>query len=579
MLQFALLFASLLPVPAPQQSALVAEVSTNAVAAVSASRAVDADSAFAALVPADAFAVLRFDSLDELDRAITALGRVANQPLPLDAAALFAGPLECPGPIEDVDRRLPIGIALSIPPGALEPATTFLLPVADAKAYLTRLPRSTRKWAGERMGGYLALSQLDGYAAPALPSTLTARLPEGLVVARVDVQQLLRSFGPLVDAMMQEVRGELAREMRSDPMAALMLGGLPERFEELLDAVQRIDVVGSLDGARAELSLEVALDPLSALGRPAVHSDAFDVALAERLPERAMVRALANVDLAGIAGFYRDMFAAFGDDDITKQMPPETRASFQAVTAAVGRVDELMPLLGRSCGVAYDFTSDGIMGCAFVSSPEPRRLADTYGSVISDLMLLLEQEARGFSVSDPIERLLGGVAFTESRFRVDPSRMGPKGLPPGRAKEMQDVFDAIYGKDGTKLSMGVAGDLMVLGANADDATLLRAAGVARESTGTDALLARMTGASAGMWVQLDVARMTGFFARMSGESVSADADDAALEDLGFQVTSWGGVRDSNWFGGLSLDFEVLSRFVALVQSTGIGPGIEKSTRR
>ncbi|TAJ18311.1 MAG: hypothetical protein EPO68_08060 [Planctomycetota bacterium] len=576
MLQFALLFASLLSAPAAQQP--VAQPSAPLVEA-SARAFADADSAFAALVPADAFAVLRIESLDALDRAMTALGRVANEPLPMNASLLLAGPLQCPGPVQDIDRRRPLGIALSIPPGGMEPALTFLLPVADAKSYLTRLPRSTRRWAGERMGGYLALSQLDGYSAPAVASTLAAKLPDGVLVARVDAAQLMRSFGPLVDTFVQEFRVQYARQLRSDPLAAKFMGGLPDHFEDFVDAVQSLDVVCALEGERAEISLEIDLDPLSALGKPAAHRDGFDAALAKRLPDHAMVRTLAKVDLSGIAGFYRDMFAALGDDDIQQHMPPDARASFQALTAAIGRIDEIAPLLGRSCGIAYDFTNDGIMGCAFVSSPEPLRLADTYGSVISDLMQLLEQEARGFSVTDPVERSLGGVAFSESRFRVDPSQMGPKGLPPGRAKELQDVFEAMYGKDGTRLSMGVAGDLVVLGANAGDETLLRAAGIAHTSAGADPLLARMSGASSGVWMQLDFARIMGFFARMGTKPLPPEVNDTSLAALGFQVTSWGGVRGSSWFGGLSLDLEALARFVDFVEATEGGPGIKRSTGR
>lgn len=569
MLSFALLFASLLSVP--QQPALAVEPPARVAA--------ESDAAFAALVPADAFALLRFQSLDELDRAMTALGRAANEPLPLNATTLLAGPLECPGPVQDVDRGRPIGIALSLPPGAAQPALTFLLPVADAKSYLTRLPRSTRKWAGERMGGYLALSQLDGYSAPTVPSSLAEGLPAGVLVARVDAEQLRRSFGPMVDMFVQEFRVQYSRQVRTDPLGAKLFGSFPDQVEALVDSLQRVDALFALDGQRAEFAIEIALDPQSTFGKPAAHADGFDTLLAQRLPEQAMLRALADIDLQSVAGFYRGMFAVLGDDDLTRDMPPDARASFQALEAAVGRMDEIIPLLGRQCGVAYDFGTEGINACGFLSSPDPAKLAEAYGSVISDLMVLLEQEARGFSVSDPLERSLGGVAFTESRFRVDPSKMGPKGLPAGRAKEMQDLFEGVYGKDGTRLSMGVSGNLLLLGANASDETLLRATGAASNAGAVDPLLARMSGASSGVWLEFDIARLMGAFARLGPQPLPVDADDATLADLQLRVTSWGGARGSSWFGGISVDLDAVGRFVDFVETTNRSQTLQKPALR
>lgn len=569
MLQLALLSASLLC--APQSPAGVAETPPRTVSGT--------DAAFAALVPADAFALLRIESLDELDRAMTALGRVVNEPLPLDATVLLASKLQCPGPVQSIDHGRPLGIALSLPPGAPEPALTFVLPVADAKAYLAGLPRSTRRWAGERMGGYLALSQLDGYAAPAVPSTLTAQLPDGVLVARVDAERLKSSFGPLIDMFVQEFRVQYARELRRDPLAGKLAAGLPAALEDFIDAAQRLDFVCSLRGEHAEVSFELALDPASTLGKPAARLDNFDAALAERLPERAMLRTVANLDLGGIVGFYGEMFAALSGDEFTQQLPPDARASFQALTAALGRLDEIVPLLGRSCGLAYDFTSEGLNACAFVASPEPARLAETYGSVVSDLMVLLQQEARGFKVSEPVERVLGGIAFNESRFQVDPKQIGPKGLPPGRAKELEEVFAAVYGKDGTKLSLAAAGGLVVLGANASDPALLRAAGIERGPAAVDPGLARMHGAQCGVWLQLDFARIAGLFAHLGDAPVPPEVNDAALSALQFQISTWGGTRGSSWFGGVALELDALARFVDFVDATDGAPGIRKLTAR
>jgi hypothetical protein len=539
------------------------------------------ETALAALVPAEAFAVVRVASLEDFDRALDLLGRAVDEPMPFDAASLLSFVLGCPGPVERIDRQRPLCIAFALPPGGIEPAVTFVLPVDNASDYLGKLPRTARKWAGELAGGYLALSELPSYAAPAVPSALATSLPSGSLAASVDVARLMQSFGPMLEMGMQEFRRELELGTRSDPLQRELAGGIADSLEDLMDAVQRMDFAFTLAGPRAGFELDVALDPHSTLARSTSGGN-FDAGLVRRLPEAGCVRMVADIDTQALAATYVDLFAdKLADERITARMSAQERVQFEALRSTIGSIDSLIPLLGRSSAFAYDFGENGLSGCGLLSSPDPAALMAGYGAWMDQISQALPKQAASQLVVSPSERSVAGIAFRESRVRFElaaPAN-GRKASPAD--SEMQGLLDLIYGKDGLLLSTGIAGQNVIFGANASAADLERACGVGSTGSdaGLDAELACMNGASSGVWMQMDLGRVMQFATQMAVQTLPGAQLPVASEPLRFRLTGWGGARGERWFGGLSCDLDELAAFVNGAKTLFEAPGLMSAAAR
>ncbi|MBM3976939.1 MAG: hypothetical protein FJ299_08115 [Planctomycetes bacterium] len=543
------------------------------------------ETALASLVPAEAFAVVRVASLEEFDRALDQLGQAVDEPMPFDAASLLSFVLGCPGPVERIDRKRPLCIAFALPEAGIEPALTFVLPVDDASGYLGKLPRTARKWSGERAAGYLALSELPSYAAPAVPSALVTNLPLGALAARVDIARLMQSFGPMLEMGMQEFRRELERETRADPLQREMAGGIADSAEDFMDALQRVDIAFTLAGSRADLGLDLVLDPHSTLAQ-STSGGSFDAGLIRRLPEGGCVRMVADVDTQALAATYVDLFAdRITDERITARMSAEERVQFEALRSTIGSIDALVPLLGRSSAFAYDFGENGLSGCGFMSSPDPVALVAGCNAWMDQISQALPKQASSQLVVSSSERSVAGIAFRESRLRFELAAPA-NGRKASRAdSEMQGLLDLIYGKEGLLLSTGIAGQNVIFGANASAADLERACGLGSTGpdvgldAGLDAQLARMNGADSGLWMQMDLGRVMQFATRMAVQALPGAQAPVASESLRFRLTGWGGARGEHWFGGLSCDLDELAAFVAGAKAMFEAPGLMSSAAR
>jgi hypothetical protein len=519
-----------------------------------------ANSAFAALVPADAFAVLRLQSLDELDRAMTAFARAADKPLPFDASLLLGGMLECPGPVKQLERKQPIAIALTLPPGSTEPVPTFIVPVADAAAYLKELPVSARKWSGERSGGYLALSQLAGYVAPATPSPLALELPQGALAVRVDMLKVIEAFGGFIDMGMAEAEAGLSRQQAAgDPGAALVEPYL-ERVQEFLDSVLQVDLALALDGSQARLSTELRLDPDSPMGKPRAAAHTFDPRLLQRLPPDSPFRLVAHFDMPGMFDTAMEFFDTVASTLPTQGLRPEMYAQFEQLQLMVERFKGMSALFGNSLCAGYGFSSEGMTGCAVMESLDPAKLIDAYTDFFAELNAA-SAPLSGFAVTPLADRVVGSTTYRELRMSIDVAKLG-------NAPGLREMLESIYGKAGTRISIGESGPWMILGANASDESLLRAANASAANTfAVPAELVPLAGASSALWMQVDAAQMFEQSLALLPTSDRLPVDRGTFAGKHFRVSSWGGAVQSRWLGGLALDLGELESFVQGMKST------------
>jgi hypothetical protein len=541
-----------------------------------ASQAAKADE-IAALVPKDAFFVLRIASLDEAQAILRSLWQ-AFVPEEDAEAINLRELLQAVAPGADLtlvagDR--PLAIAFSLDATSQEPVPTAILPIADMDAYKASLPEPGAGAPAPLVrGSYVAHSQVPGYQPAAEAPALALGAPAGTLAASVDLETLIETFRPMIEMgldqaeQMMDMQAVPAAGMDPGEMIALYLDGV----RAVLDSAERLDL--SFAAPRGETdfgwSLSVAEgSPMAALAGAGPTSIRETAKLADGSAPMVM---LFGFDMAKSMALFESFF-----DAVLDVYPEPARADLRRYMDAQ---KELYPLFGSSMAISGSFDAKGMRFAYFMKPTNPEAFVEKYGEALGKA----GGSAMGIFIGELAQIEVEGLRVTQVSFNMDVAKLteamgaagGAAGDPEG-AEMMRSFLERMYPPEGMRLSLASRGEHAVMVLGGDDAFLrgaLRRLQVGGSPPPADLAraLERVGAAHPSFVMRFDVAAllagMSELFTPMLGPGVFPD-----VSDLSAPVTVYAGVEGLRWHGGSSSDSARMGALVRRLSQAGQAPAV------
>jgi len=211
---------------------------------------------FASLAPSGSFLWLQASSLDDLIAVGNQFSFWGGEGMDLEQGLKL---FPVAGVVEHIDRSQPIGLAVGFVEGSQTPGTTLVLPVTDRARVIQAFRASSEELEVFGLDEYVVASTLPEYVPGTGDSKLTTDLPEGQIVARVDVPVLLEGLGPMVTSGLSQMKGQIdlpadaggaGNEVEREMRLALIEG-----IETALQSAASLDLVLSQAGDEVDVSL------------------------------------------------------------------------------------------------------------------------------------------------------------------------------------------------------------------------------------------------------------------------------------------------------------------------------------
>jgi hypothetical protein len=166
------------------------------------------------------------------------------------------------------------------------------------------------------------------------------------------------------------------------------------------------------------------------------------------------------------------------------------------------------------------------------------------------------------SIEGPTEVQVAGAKAKQFRLKVGDEMLASMGSLPGAADSAQKVMQAMYGKDGLRVTVAPKSGFLVLVLGGDDAyanaSVTRAA--AGQTPPPSALgngLAKVAGQNPCFVMRLDVGALMGQVAKLVA---TAGMPTPSVDQPPFPVEFRGGIAERTWSGGIACDVSDLGRF-------------------
>jgi hypothetical protein len=528
---------------------------------------------FAALVPADAVVFVQFRSVDEL---LGFVGRFA----PLEYEE-FAAQFGIPGDVALVDRKGALGFALELSAQSMQPTPIFLVTTADATAFAESLGVAPEQVKSS--GSVVAVAMQGALGAPGDGAFLNG-LEDGLVTARVDLEQILQMFGPMATMMISMTETQMQQQMKeemaqqgagSPPIDPTEVMGMYFDFaRDFIESAARLELVLDVHGSEAELRgglWNKDGSPLAAWGKS---EDVDYEALARRIDAEGAVQAVQAFDFSGMLDklmpVYESMISAASDQG---DVPPEVSEAFHAYLEAIR---ELAPLMS-TCAMSIDFAGDGLRGSIAYDSIEPETVVKGWLGLLDNPAL----SALGVHTTAPESVERGIAKVTNFRTKIDAQKLvtafgGPD--QPEVLGQMEAVFAAVLGTDGLNVEVGTSNGAVLSVIGGDDGYRKGAWErlIAAKSSVPPALsssLEHIRGCNPAMAIHYDFGRLfdgiSTVVEKLDQLDPEAGEELGVLANLDFALSAWFGVDGSRWKGGLRIDLDEMQSLVqTLAESAG-----------
>ena len=524
----------------------------------------------AALVPADAFCFIEFESLNALDLCARDLIGVFDT---AKAEAFGMGELlaQMFGPEESfefIDPTRPVGLAWSLPEGHMIPLPTLIATFAPGDHVIADIVAQTRCPISHFQNGWLALSQHDGYAALGAPNELTSDLPRGQVRARINLRHVIDTYRDVIEAGLDQAEMQIDR-MADDPaMGGFDLVSIMELYFEgirlFLDGVDQVEVAAQIAGTEVgfETWLDVLEDSPLAVASAGEPTDLPEIAHTVD-PSAAMVMFLAldwdramtwlEPSLDTIVGFYPEDFG-------------------QLMKAQIESYSELYPLLGNSLAASGGFGPGGMRFAYTFDSTDAEAYIDGY----VEMMEAKLPEVSGFEIDGPYERTVGDVEVVEYTTIIGEEFYGlmlgqdVEDLTEEEIAAMRPSMDAMYGPNGLLLRLATSGKRLSMVMGGDDDWFTESYQRLENPEddlppALDRALERVGRANPAIVAHIDLARMFTQVWESIRELPGAERPDSLAEFDGVSVplTFWSAVDGPEWRGGAVFD---LARIADLMEA-------------
>ena len=224
-----------------------------------------------ALIPMDATALVRMDSLQDLESTVQTLAALIGPGLEdeLTLENLFSSmPPDFDPTWIDITQPWAIAVGKVDPMSGAEPAFCVLIPANDPQAIASALASELPSY--RVTGSYLGLSSAEGMYPNVDPnSPLLDRLPDGAIAGLIDLRPTLDEVGPMLKMFIGMGRGQMMSELQSDPsmpapLRALSVDGVNYVFDMAEDVVESVtELTFSLDmqGTLASTDIRIGFAP------------------------------------------------------------------------------------------------------------------------------------------------------------------------------------------------------------------------------------------------------------------------------------------------------------------------------
>lgn len=513
-----------------------------------------AGDAAARLVPDDAVALVRIESLAALAGLANAFQQLEGEVEPYTPARILAD-LPYPGPAENVDPARPVYFALAFTSDQPAPGMTWIVPLRAGVPH--GIDNSEGVLTLHAEGDYLAVTDRPGAARPGAPSPLVAALVPGVAALHLDLAALVARFRPLLDTGLRQAETMVASLPRDESLSFD-----PEAiFEWYLELAR--DTLASAEAL--DLALAHQGDALTLRGRYLVKEGSVQVAplyttvplapLAGWLDPEHPVQVLMNASPG-------DFLAQFeGLTEMALEIYPEPfRGDVErALELQRGLRDAFAPGLA----IGTDFTTEGVHLYYVLRAKEPARVSAG-----------IEEMVRAFDHGDGMvavgaaERLAvagfeGRVLPVELRHEAMQALLAGAGAEPPEelGREVEQAMDTLYGRN-LRLAIATRGELVALVlANNDSlvrADLERLARPALPASKVLALAEEIPAGAFGLVQHFDFGRTMGrMMAAMRGVM---DLPFGVFPELDFSFDLWGAVAEREYTGGARMDLAELLAF-------------------
>jgi general secretion pathway protein G len=316
-----------------------------------------------------------------------------------------------------------------------------------------------------------------------------------------------------------------------------------------MDSAETLDLAGSLQGDRTELSLAFTALEKSALADCGSKEKSGIGSLAKYLDPDASFSVVLGMDMSGImkrlGPYLANMMAMY---------PEAMRASLNSSMASFS---EIYGLLGTGLAVSGDFGETGMRGACYFRPKDPKALLEQYTKVFKELKM------PGVTVQGPEPVTVDGLSLSQFHVSVDPKAMtemaGDK-ADPALAEQMATMMKKIDGEKGMLLSYGAKGDEVVQVMGGDEAHLHRSLGALKDGghklpRDLQVQLDQVASFNPCFLARFDIARMITEFMSLADPAPSGDkaAKPKPPAAAPAPITIFGGVDGRVWRGGASWD--------------------------
>lgn len=395
-----------------------------------------------ALIPQDAFFVVRASSLGQLEDVSVAL------------AAAFAPGEDAPnlsegfvGHLSSLRKDLPAALAASLRGGEL--ITTLILPTGDAATMRSEMDAAPDSAAPINRGAYMGFC--DGREYRGGGAAFMQDFPAGTLAMRLDLAKIVEIYGPMIEMGLDQARmmidqglGEVAGN--GIDMEAIM-DVYFEAFDNLLLSAQILDISSSLTAG--ELTLEGALQvgPKSPMGRLASETRCDLVTMAKSIPvDGAMSTFVMGLDYGEFMAGYMELM-----EGLMSIYPEEMRVPMAGIMKAYSKsLSNAGPSIGGS------FSMDGGMNFSYLME------VDQPESTVADMRSIYankDWQNEMFNFDAPTDLSIDGVAGFESIMHMDMETLMAGELGD---QEMVSLMDSLYSPYGLPVWIGSTEEHLVI---------------------------------------------------------------------------------------------------------------------
>jgi hypothetical protein len=444
-------------------------------------KAVEPPSALVELMPAGAVAIVHVPSLPALEDDIRRLVAAVDEKQAGEVA--IADVIESMPGLDpsDFDLTKAASLAVTMDPSGRGPGMTAILPAKEPNTIAYRIQTRNSRAAVEVSNGVAAVTPVGSYKRGGMPPQLAGPLPEGDIVARIDVATLAKTLGPMAFAKAEEQLEALGAGAGSPGET---LKPMLDWARQFVEASTTWDLAIRIEGTGVETDFLMGFSDAAPL---AVFAKADLPALARMLAGEGALSFAVALDVKRAWNAMRGAMNAS-----MEAYPPAVREQFGK---ALELGERSLAKLGHGFVMNADFTEAGMEMTGVFETTEPGE----YVKAMAEVVGALDTKDSFFTVTRPEERTIEGMKVHGWRMKLDVAKVPDSMKQPGAT----DALAAMYGKDGLAYNFVPMGTrlLMVIGQDAALTRAIKAAKAPAETPLSKALVA--TGADTVGYARMD----------------------------------------------------------------------------